>query len=146
MERLKRINKIYSNNTFHVRDALLIPHVDDDADTSCDSETSSQPTAPLHSSGVHSDSGFDDVDMQAGGEQLTSSCKENEGQLGCNGYDGVHDKSDTVRCFDTIFSKIDGQIKDYKETVRSQVGSPAYNDFNEMLAKIDSQIQDQKIR
>ena len=77
---------------------------------------------------------------------LTPSCKENDEHLAPNGYNSVHDKSETVKCFDNIFSKIDGQIKEYKNTVRSHVGSEGYNDFNQMLAKIDCQIQDQKTR
>jgi len=150
VERLKRINKLYSNDTFHVRKTLRIPQVNDDL------ESSTEPTSSLNSSSVYSDTsddGGEDVEMSTSTgveEPLTSSsssCKENEEQLANNGYDGVHDKSETVKCFDSIFSKIDGQIKEYKDTVRSQVGSSeAYHDFNEMLAKIDNQIQDQRSR
>ena len=155
VERLKRINKLYSNDTFHVRKSLLIPHVNDD------SESSQEPTSSLNSSSIYSDSDDSDDDDNTSKSRtadvnmiskniiecpLMSSCKENEERSSNSGYDTLDNKSETVKCFDSIFSKIDGQIKDYKDTVRSRVGSEAYNDFNEMLAKIDNQIQDQRTR
>lgn len=156
VERLKRINKLWSNDAFLIRDTLQIPD---------DEETTSEPTGSLNSFRLDSDSEDDSEEVvkatiatkktastNSSKEDLDSSCKENEEHLANNGIsssssgDSELDKSETVKCFDSIFSKIDGQIKEYKDSVRSQVGSEGYNDFNAMLSKIDGQIHDHKSR
>jgi len=141
VERLKRANKLWSNDSFHIKDTLLIPCSKEDA------EVSNEPTASLDSFRIASDDENDSEEVKNVPEdksnELSSSCKENKKEL-VNGYNKDESKSAVLQCYDNIFSKIDGQIKEYKESSKNQVGSESYNQFNEMMTKIDNQVQIQK--
>lgn len=117
VEKLKRANKLWSNDSFYLKETLLIPCpvLDSGNTTMVDAEAVQENDAP---------------------EPQSGECQEKEEDC----------QRETKECFEDIFSKIDGQIKEYKQSLKHQVGSESYNTFNEMLSKIDDQIQFHKER
>lgn len=142
VERLKKINKLWSNDSFHVKETLLIPYSEEDP------ELMAEPTTSLDSFVVDS---YEDHSgkYDKSSESHTDQSRSDSGFINDESVDPNYCRqeyrcSETMKDVESIFSKIDNQIKEYKDTLAEQVKSDGIQKFNEMLSKIDNQIQAHK--
>lgn len=128
IEQIKRLNKLWSNDAILIKDCLLIP---------CPTNTISS-----------SSESYVEGNIDGCNSESSSTCsKVNEIDAEKSDRESGHDgncESEEIKSYNNIFSKIDGQIKTYKDSIQDKLKSDAYKSFNEMLAKIDDQIQDHR--
>lgn len=119
VEKLKRVNKLWSNDSIHIKETLLVP---------CSVVNDSRCDSPEITAEVV------EVKPAESNKVFTSESKQQKKD--------ITNKSDGYKSLNDMLSKIDGQIKTHKKV--EELGSDSYKIFTEMLSKIDGQIETHK--
>lgn len=146
VERIKRVNKLWSNDSILTKETLLIPCPKD----------SRVATAEQNGVSIDQLTLFLDAGKKVAAD---NTCFTKSDSYLCNALPGYHSLNtqgnltnsldnrdstkDEISC-NELFSKIDKQLNNFKTADTSK--SASYNSLNEMLNKIDGQIKDQKIK
>lgn len=149
MEKLKRLNKLWTNNAILTKDTLLIPSEDGKKITS---DNESEEPGNLKTVYVKPETEEDinerkkklkkvrnEISCEAGSDgEPGSSSKENK----CDNSNS--ENLESKRLFNEIIGKADKTISQHKEEINEDTWSEGYKEFNNILSKIDGQIKTHK--